>query len=79
MAFAGSTDAPTTSGADPVKTAETMAAWVLKYDLDGIDVDYEDFDAMAEGTAEAWLESFTKELRVKLPVGQYILTHAREF
>lgn len=37
----GSTDAPTSSGADPVATANTMAAWVLQYGLDGVDVDYE--------------------------------------
>jgi chitinase len=37
----GSTDAPTSSGADPVATANTMAAWVIQYGLDGIDVDYE--------------------------------------
>lgn len=37
----GADDAPTTKGADPVKTAQTMAAWVKKYGLDGVDVDYE--------------------------------------
>lgn len=37
----GSTDAPTSSGADPVATANTMAAWVKQFSLDGIDVDYE--------------------------------------
>jgi hypothetical protein len=37
----GSTDAPTSSGADPVGTANTMAAFVTQFDLDGIDVDYE--------------------------------------
>lgn len=37
----GSTDAPTSSGADPVATANTMAAWVKQYGLDGVDVDYE--------------------------------------
>ncbi len=37
----GATDVPTSSGADPVTTAQTMAAWVKEYDLDGIDVDYE--------------------------------------
>lgn len=37
----GSTDVPTTSGADPIATANTMAAWVIEYGLDGIDVDYE--------------------------------------
>lgn len=29
------------------------------------------------GRAEKWLENFTKQLRVKLPKGQYIVTHAR--
>ena len=37
----GATDAPTTAGADAASTANTMAAWVQQYDLDGIDVDYE--------------------------------------
>lgn len=37
----GSTDVPTTTGADPIATANTMAAWVKQYSLDGIDVDYE--------------------------------------
>lgn len=37
----GATDAPTSSGADPVGTANTMAAWVKEFDLDGVDVDYE--------------------------------------
>ncbi|KAJ3483841.1 hypothetical protein NLI96_g6045 [Meripilus lineatus] len=74
----GSTNAPTSSGADPVATANTMAAWVKKYGLDGIDVDYEDFNAMnaGNGKAEQWLISFTKQLRKQLPAGQYIITHA---
>ena len=37
----GSTDAPTSTGADPIATANTMAAWVIQYGLDGVDVDYE--------------------------------------
>ena len=37
----GSTDVPTTTNADPIATANTMAAWVKQYSLDGIDVDYE--------------------------------------
>jgi len=37
----GSTDVPTTTGADPIATANTMAAWVIEFGLDGIDVDYE--------------------------------------
>ncbi|KAF8074845.1 glycoside hydrolase family 18 protein [Lyophyllum atratum] len=72
----GATDAPTTKGADPIATADKMAAWVKQYDLDGIDVDYEDFDAMSGGKAEDWISSFTKQLRSHLPQGQYLLTHA---
>ncbi|KAJ3771174.1 glycoside hydrolase family 18 protein [Lentinula raphanica] len=72
----GSSDVPTSSGADPVATANTMAAWVIEFGLDGIDVDYEDFNAFDAGTAEAWLVSFTKQLRTQLPQGTYILTHA---
>ena len=37
----GSTDTPTTSGYNAVTTANTMAAWVIQYGMDGIDVDYE--------------------------------------
>ncbi|KAI0272598.1 glycoside hydrolase family 18 protein [Gloeopeniophorella convolvens] len=74
----GSTDAPTSEGKDPVATANTMAAWVKQYSLDGIDVDYEDFNAFdgSSGSAVTWLESFTKQLRTQLPQGTYILTHA---
>ncbi|GLB41933.1 putative glycosyl hydrolase 18 family protein [Lyophyllum shimeji] len=72
----GSTDVPTTSGADPVATANSFAAWVKQYNLDGIDVDYEDFGAFNSGTAEAWLISFTRQLRAQLPQGSYIVTHA---
>jgi hypothetical protein len=47
----GSTDAPTSSGVDPVAIANTMAAWVKQYELDGIDVDYEGGNAPTRQTA----------------------------
>ncbi|KAH9852022.1 glycoside hydrolase family 18 protein [Lenzites betulinus] len=72
----GSTDVPTSSGNDPIGTANTIAAWVKQWGLDGVDVDYEDFNAMGAGTAENWLISFTKQLRSQLPAGSYIITHA---
>ncbi|KAL0953844.1 hypothetical protein HGRIS_005021 [Hohenbuehelia grisea] len=74
----GATDAPTSTGADPIGTANTMAAWVKQFDLDGIDVDYEDFNAInaGDGKAEAWLISFTRQLRAQLPQDTFILTHA---
>ncbi|KAJ7155373.1 glycoside hydrolase family 18 protein [Mycena crocata] len=74
----GSTDVPTSSNVNPVTMATTMANWVIQFGLDGIDVDYEDFNAFdaGDGKAEAWLISFTTQLRKLLPQGQYILTHA---
>ncbi|KAM5534675.1 hypothetical protein V8D89_011687 [Ganoderma adspersum] len=74
----GSTEEPTTAGENAASTASTMAAWVKQYDLDGLDVDYEDFTAMdkGDGSAEQWLADFTTAIRSQLPKGQYILTHA---
>ncbi|KAF5350238.1 hypothetical protein D9758_007839 [Tetrapyrgos nigripes] len=74
----GSTDAPTSIGADPTATAITFANFVKTWGLDGIDVDYEDFNAFnaQDGSAETWLTTFTTALRAQLPQGQYILTHA---
>ncbi|KIJ19596.1 carbohydrate-binding module family 5 protein [Paxillus involutus ATCC 200175] len=74
----GSTETPTSSGYDPIGTANTMAAWVIEYGLQGVDIDYEDFAAFNAGTgaAEQWLGNFTQQLRTQLPQGQYILTHA---
>jgi chitinase len=42
----------------------------------GVDLDYEDNDAMNIGTGEAWLIECTKIIRKHMPKGQYILTHA---
>ncbi|KAG5640864.1 hypothetical protein DXG03_006806, partial [Asterophora parasitica] len=72
----GATDTPTSSGTNPVDLANNFAAFVKKYNLDGIDVDYEDFDAFNRGTAEAWIISFTRQLRVQLPAPTYIISHA---
>jgi chitinase len=37
----GSTETPTSSGVNAVTAANTMAAWVIEYGVNGIDVDYE--------------------------------------
>ena len=60
----GSTDTPTTSGVDPVATANSMAAWVRRYQLDGIDVDYEDLAAFWKGDGSAEVHSRTYRLPV---------------
>ncbi|KAF9509607.1 glycoside hydrolase family 18 protein [Hydnum rufescens UP504] len=74
----GATDTPASAGADPTRTANSMASWVKKNHLDGIDVDFEDFEAInaADGRGEKWLITFTRTLRNALPVGQYLITHA---
>ena len=72
---------PTASNVDATTVANTMAEFVISNELDGIDVDYEDFDATnaQDGKAEEWLITFTNALRETLPQGQYIITHARKF
>ncbi|KAJ4490071.1 glycoside hydrolase superfamily [Lentinula aciculospora] len=71
----GSTETPTTQGLSAETLANTMAEWVIKYGVHGIDVDYEDFAAI-NGKGVQWIVDFTNALRLKLPQGQYILTHA---
>ncbi|EIM90755.1 glycoside hydrolase [Stereum hirsutum FP-91666 SS1] len=74
----GGTEQPTSSGYSATTLATTMGQWVLDYDVDGIDIDYEDLSAFDAGTgsAENWLISFTQTIRTLLPQGQYIVTHA---
>lgn len=71
----GSTDSPTTNGADPTNTAQQLAEFVKNYGLDGVDIDYEDMTAMNSNQAEAWLITFQAELRRQLP-SPYIISHA---
>jgi len=71
----GSTDNPTTAGADPTQTAQNLATWVKANNLNGVDIDYEDNAAFNGGYAEAWLITFQNELRNQLP-SPYIISHA---
>ncbi|KAH8922440.1 glycoside hydrolase family 18 protein [Atractiella rhizophila] len=75
VAAFGATDRPTSAGLDPVTTATNLANFAKQYNVHGVDIDYEDFDAMNGGTAEAWLITFTRELRNQLG-SDYIITHA---
>lgn len=52
---------PTSS--DPVAVATSLATWVKGNNLDGVDIDYEDNDAMTLSTAEQWLITFQRKLR----------------
>lgn len=78
MSVFGSTEAPTTDGVDPWAFASKVASFVKQYGLDGVDVDYEDFKSINNGSGEAeqWLINFTSALRSHLPSGQYFITHA---
>lgn len=52
----GSEDAPTTAAKrDPIEFADEIANFTMQYNFDGVDIDYEDFDAMNGGKAVAWL------------------------
>ncbi|KAI9638613.1 glycoside hydrolase family 18 protein [Dioszegia hungarica] len=75
MAYGGDTEAPVTRVTDPVKTATDIAAYVKEYELDGVDVNYEELRAFSLGTAEAWVISFHKTLRSLLP-RSYLISHA---
>lgn len=72
----GATDSPVISGIDPADCARRLADWVKQYGLDGVDIDWEDMQAMNTNQGEAWLISFQQELRRQLPQGQYIISHA---
>jgi len=72
----GSTDFPTSRGVDPVACGKSLAQFVIDNNLDGVDLDWEDNDAMNAGKGEAWLISITQTLRSMLPKGQYIISHA---
>lgn len=77
VAAFGATDMPTTAGADAASTAAALASFVVANGLGGVDVDYEDTAALEAGTGEAWLVTFTRELRARLPASDgYIITHA---
>jgi len=61
MSAFGATDMPT--GSDPVQTCTNVANFVKNNNLDGVDIDYEDDDAMDKGTAEEWLIKCTQAVR----------------
>ena len=55
-----------------------QASFVIQTD-EADAADEQDFGAMDSGTAEAWLISFTRQLRAQLPANDYIITHARAY
>ncbi|VDB96175.1 unnamed protein product [Peniophora sp. CBMAI 1063] len=77
----GADPQPTTDGKDATSQANNLAQFVIDNDLDGVDVDYEDFDAFDNADDKGakainWLITFTQVLRDRLPAGQYTISHA---
>ena len=70
----GAAEYPTTKGLDPVTCAQKLGDYVNLNNYDGVDVDYEDNEAMNKGTGEQWVILFMKHLRKLLPY--HIITHA---
>jgi hypothetical protein len=70
----GSTENPTTAGANATLTALKLADFVNSNNLDGVDIDWEDSAAFQYGIGEQWLITFTTALRSNLP--NAIITHA---
>lgn len=54
--------------------ATSLAQFVKENNFDGVDIDYEDNDAMTLSTAEAWLITFQKKLKELLP--DHLISHA---
>ncbi|UZJ54144.1 hypothetical protein CBS101457_003464 [Exobasidium rhododendri] len=73
----GETSKPQSTGNDPLVLANTIAAFVIKYGLQGVDVDYEEYDLFTQVLATKWLIPFTRQLRSKLARSSgYYLSHA---
>lgn len=72
----GATDTPQSLGKNATTLGKTIAAFVKKNGLDGVDVDYEEMELFATGKSTPWLIELTKSLRKELPSPDYIITHA---
>lgn len=76
----GATENPTSSGYDPVDTANKLAQFVYDNQFDGVDIDWEDTPAFTNnGPGETWLITLTQTLRSKLDslgATNAIITHA---
>jgi chitinase len=64
---------PTTAGYDPMQVAINLALFVTNYNLDGVDIDYQDSIAFSNGIGEQWLLNFMTKLRSLLP--NFLIVH----
>jgi chitinase len=69
----GDSDYPT--GKDPSSVGKALANFVITNQLDGVDIDYEDNNAMNQGIGEQWLITLTTTLRSALGTSR-LISHA---
>ena len=74
----GGTSFPTSQGIPARACGENLAQFVIDMQLDGVDLDYEDNDAMEAGTAVPWLIEMTDAMvkKFKATGKKYIMTNA---
>ena len=74
----GSTSFPTSYGISATACGENLAQFVIDMKLDGVDLDYEDNQAMNEGKAIPWLIEMTDAMvkKFKATGKKYIMTNA---
>ena len=70
----GPSEFPTTAGYHAGAVASYLATFVTQFNLDGVDIDYQDDEAFVKGTAEQWLKSFITVLRTQLPSHTIVCT-----
>ncbi|PWN38392.1 glycoside hydrolase, partial [Meira miltonrushii] len=76
MSVFGETDSPLANGDNPYHLADQIADFVEQYNLQGVDVDFEEYDAFENRIATKWVIPLTRRLRARLPQNQYYLSHA---
>ena len=69
----GSFEHPTTAGYIANEVAINLAQFVINYDLDGVDIDYQDSLAFYYQQGESWMIDFTKKLKSLLP--NHLIVH----
>lgn len=70
----GTTEHPTTVWVEPMELAGNLSKFVMENNLDGVDVDWEDNEAMKNGKGVDWLVRFSAVLRQNLP--SHIISHS---
>ncbi|EAR98196.1 chitinase-like protein cluster protein (macronuclear) [Tetrahymena thermophila SB210] len=74
IAAFGGTDFPTSQ--NPLDVANKLSDWIKSNPyIDGVDIDYEDNEAILNGTGVQWLIAFQQQIRFRLG-NKYIITHA---